>query len=239
MKPAPQIVVIHGALGSAEQMLPITSELARLGTVHNVQLPGHGDTPLSDAAAFSITGFAESLRERISAIRAAAGADSTIVVFGYSMGGYVALALEASAPGTFTSIVTLGTKFAWSPALALRELSRLDPNIIQEKIPKFASMLSERHANAGGWKLVLERTGKLLTELSDKPILNRETLAQVHSRVTVAVGSLDDTVNLEEAIEYASFMPHATARSLADVPHPIEKVPVATVIALIEEALIA
>lgn len=217
--------------------MPICNELARLGTVHNVQLPGHGDTPLGDDAAFSIAGFVESLRNSVSAIRAAAGTDSRIVVFGYSMGGYVALALEASAPGTFASIITLGTKFAWSPALALRELSRLDPNIIQEKIPRFASILSARHANAGGWKLVLERTGKLLTELGDAPILNRDTLGKVRSTVTVTVGLLDDTVNLEEAIEYASFMPNATARSLADVPHPIEKVPVETISSLVEEAL--
>lgn len=218
-------------------MLPIASELARFGTVHNVELPGHGDKPLADDAAFSIAGFSESLRERVSAIRT--GTNSNTVVFGYSMGGYVALALEASAPGTFASIITLGTKFAWSPALALRELSRLDPSIIQEKIPKFASMLQARHANAGGWKLVLERTGILLTELGHAPLLNRETLAQVRSKVTVAVGSLDDTVSLEETIEFASFMPNATAKSLTDIPHPIEKVPAATIVSLVEEALMA
>ncbi|MEO7361019.1 MAG: alpha/beta fold hydrolase, partial [Gemmatimonadaceae bacterium] len=130
----PQIFVVHGALGSAAQMAPIAGALAALGTVHNVELPGHGRTVLPASSDFSMHTFVRALESKLR------GANADITqkpfVFGYSMGGYAALALEAEHPGTFAGILTLGTKFAWTPEVALREAGRLNADVIAEKIPK-------------------------------------------------------------------------------------------------------
>ena len=82
--------------------------------------------------------FVEALGDCVSAL--ALYADDEIanvhapIVFGYSMSGYVALALEAERPGTFSGIVTLGTKFAWTPDVATTESARLDPAAISKKL---------------------------------------------------------------------------------------------------------
>lgn len=222
MKVAPQIFVVHGALGSAVQMEPIAHALESLGDVHNVELPGHGQTPLPAGSDFSIDTFTDALALAIG--RASHDATVKRFVFGYSMGGYVALALEANRPGTFAGILTLGTKFAWTPALALRDGSRLNADIIAEKVPKFATALEERHRNTGGWKLVLDRTANLLVQLGDKPILTRQSLGGVQARTCIAVGERDDTVSADEAREYAGYVPNARAEVLPDTPHSIERV---------------
>ena len=233
-----QIVVVHGALGSAAQMEPVAAALHSLGTVHNIELPGHGQTPLAAGASFTIGAFVDSLRSAVVSLGlTAADTTSRPVVFGYSMGGYTALALDASSPGTFAGIATLGTRFAWSPALALRELSRLDPDILLEKIPKFASALDARHQVAGGWKGVLEHTGQLLTALGDKPLLTRETMAAIQSRVTIAVGESDDTVGIDEAREYAAFIPNANARVISATPHPIERVAPSDIVSIVADVM--
>ena len=109
----PQIFVVHGALGSAAQMEPVANALASLGTVHNVELPGHGHTSLPASSDFSMATFVRALESDVRMANDVA--TEKPFVFGYSMGGYAALALEAEHPGTFAGILTLGTKFAWTP----------------------------------------------------------------------------------------------------------------------------
>lgn len=228
MTSVPQIFVVHGALGSAAQMQPISSALESLGTVHNVELPGHGDTALTSASEFTIASFVDALALAVD--RVPNESTARRFVFGYSMGGYVALALEAQRPGTFAGILTLGTKFAWTPALALREGSRLNADIIAEKVPKFAAALEERHRDAGGWKLLLDRTAGLLVQLGDNPILTRESLGQVQAQTCVAVGERDDTVSADEAREFAAYVTNARIEVLPEIPHPIERVPADAII---------
>lgn len=235
-----QIFVVHGALGSAGQLEPVALALGEIGTVHNVELPGHGDTPLPDGSSFSMQAIVDALRDVVLEVPVTSAQNDLTalpIVFGYSMGGYAALALEAQRPGTFGAIVTLGTKFAWSPELASRELRRLDANFILEKIPKFAKTLEVRHVGSGGWKLLLERTGALLTQLGDTPLLTWETMPMICSRVCMAVGELDDTVSADEAAEYATYIPGGVSRLVAGAPHPIERVSVSDIVTLVRETI--
>lgn len=231
----PTILVVHGALGSAEQLQPVAQELAKIGTVINVELVGHGSTPVPSFANFDMEAFWHQLRAEVK--RANLPENDKPYVFGYSMGGYAALALESMHPNTFAGILTLGTKFAWTPALALRECSRLDPAIIAEKVPKFAQILEQRHRDAGGWEHVLTKTGGVLARLGDSPLLTKESLARVEARVCIAVGEKDDTVSADEAREYAGFVPNGSSEVIPDAPHPIERVPVAAISQLMEKLI--
>ncbi|WP_411279168.1 alpha/beta fold hydrolase [Gemmatimonas sp.] len=226
----PPIVLIHGALGGAAQMLPIADALSAQGDVHCLELPGHGDTPLPDGAPFSMTTFAGALRDDI----ARRGWQQPLV-FGYSMGGYVALLLESRSPGMLGGIVTLGTKFEWTPEIAVAAASRLDASVLRAKVPAFADQLRGRHAGAGGWERVLARTTQLLTDLGSDPLLTAPTLAAVQIPVRVGVGSRDDTVTDGEAARLAALLPHASLHVLHDVPHPIERVPASLVVDLFRD----
>lgn len=225
----PPILVLHGALGAADQMRPIADALAPLGAVRVPEFPGHGTTPLG-AREFSVPGF-------VAGLAGALRPDERPVAFGYSMGGYVALALEAARPGTFAGIVTLGTKFLWTPEAAAREAARLDAAVIREKVPRFAAALEARHAAADGWEPLLARTAALLAQVGARPLLDAAAMARVTCPLTVAVGEQDDTVGPDEARAVAAWAPDARVQVLAGVGHPIERVPVALVEGLVRDLL--
>jgi hypothetical protein len=59
--------------------------------------------------------------------------------------------------------------------------SRLEPAIIQAKVPDFAESLRARHERAGGWERVLVSTADCLRALGDDPPLTDETLGRIAS----------------------------------------------------------
>lgn len=221
------ILVLHGALGSAAQMAPVVTALESLGRVRALEFPGHGASP-GGTVPFTIEGFADWLRAALEPVAA-----TPPIVFGYSMGGYVALSLEARRPGSFAGIATLGTRFAWSPDAATREGARLDAAVIRAKVPKFAAMLEARHARAGGWEQTLRNTASLLTALGADPPLAPPSLANVRARVMLGVGDADDTVDAAETGRFAAMIPGATHRVLPGTPHPIERVTPDEVVSLV------
>jgi pimeloyl-ACP methyl ester carboxylesterase len=236
------ILVVHGALGSAAQMQPVAEALRTLGNVVVVELPGHGDTPLPEDTSFGMGTFADAIAAEVARLESAAG-DAGMpvlapVVFGYSMGGYAALALEARDPGRLAGIVTLGTKFEWTPEIAEKESSRLDPTAIAAKVPRFAETLAARHAGAGGWEIVLLRTAALLRDLGDSPLLNASALAGIGIPVCIAVGSRDDTVGAEDSARVARSMRSAVTVIVDDAPHPIERVSPDAIRSLVRDLIV-
>ncbi len=231
----PTILVAHGALGSAAQMLPVVDALREAfeerHVVEAIELPGHGRTPIADGAHFRLPDFVEHLG------RVVAECATPPWLFGYSMGGYVALALEARTPGSFAGIITLGTKFEWDLASASREADRLDPVVIADKVPRFAAALAARHEEAGGWETVVVRTAALLRDNGRAPLLTSDVLERIGIPVTVAVGSRDETVTIDETQRAADVMRHGRSVVLPDVAHPIERVPPDAITSLVRESL--
>ena len=230
------VLVSHGALGSAEQMQPIVEAIRAFGDgrirVEVLEFPGHGRTPLVNDGAFRLSHFVDVMAERVNALGGVPP-----VLFGYSMGGYVGLSLEARSPNTFSGIVTLGTKFEWSTAGADREAARLDPVVLEQKVPKFAAALAARHEHAGGWETVVVRTAALLRENGNAPLLTVEALERVAIPVCLAVGTKDDTVSVLEAQAAADVMLRARCEALEDIGHPIERVPVQRIVDLLRPML--
>jgi pimeloyl-ACP methyl ester carboxylesterase len=219
----PALLIVHGALGSAEQMLPVV-EAARatsaFAAVHTLELPGHGMTPAANDAAFSMPAFADVIAARVREL-----APERVLVFGYSMGGYATLLAEQKQPGLVAGIVTLGTMLAWTPEVAETGARRLNPEGMRAKVPAFADALAARHAECGGWELTLTRTASLLRALGAAPPLSTASVASVAAPVRLLVGSRDDSVTHEESQRFAEAMPRGEAVLLDGVPHPIEKVP--------------
>jgi pimeloyl-ACP methyl ester carboxylesterase len=223
------LILIHGALGSASQLRPLADALSGAHTLHVVELNGHGDTPAARDS-FAIEHFADDVRRFIStnAIRDAA-------IFGYSMGGYVALHLAAESPELVSSVATLGTKLAWSPDVAAREASRLDPVTIRAKVPKFADALERRHAGAGGWEAVLSRTADLMTELGRRPRVDGAAIARIQQRVRLMVGDRDAVVSIDETSAAARDLKQGELCVLPATPHPLEQVRVSLLASLLAD----
>lgn len=210
------LILLHGALGSKLQLEPLKSKLEPDFNIHSFNFEGHGDR--STDGDLSIDFFSENLKEFI-----ITKGLTKPNIFGYSMGGYVALYLEANQPEFLGKIMTLGTKFKWNPEGAAKEVRMLNPSIIEEKVPRFAKHLSTIHA-PNDWKSNMLKTANMMSAMGENPPLNQALYSKVKSEVLLTLGEKDQMVSREETESVLGQLPNAKLLLFPDFEHPIEKV---------------
>jgi pimeloyl-ACP methyl ester carboxylesterase len=213
MKP---LLLLHGALGSLNQFEPLLSLLPEQVPVYSFNLAGHGGAPFTEAP-FTMPSFVAQLLHWLEEKNL-----GQVNVFGYSMGGYVALEAARQQPQHFAQIFTLAIKFAWSPESAQHETAKLQPEVIQEKVPAFAEALRQRHAPQD-WQELMRQTAQMMHQLGAQPLLTAETLAQITVPVRVAVGDRDQMVTLEETMNAYRQFHNAQLQILPNTKHPLEQ----------------
>lgn len=222
------LILLHGALGDASQLAPLATRLAGGGRVTALELEGHGATPLRGRP-LRIQSFADTVVEAMDR----RGIERAHV-FGYSMGGYVALYLAATVPDRVARVATLATKLAWTPDVAARESAMLDATTIRAKVPKFAAALEARHTGAG-WENLLTQTADLLHELGARPLITDDVLATIAQPIRIAVGDRDATVTLEECAAAVRRLQLGELEVHPRTAHPFEKAPVERIASSLKE----
>jgi len=212
------LVLLHGALGASTQFDALARELQPHFRIHLLHFEGHGSAP-PRGRPFRIPFFAENVLEQLDS-----NGIERALLFGYSMGGYVALHLALEHPSRVPRVATLGTKLRWDRETASREVARLDPDVMRAKVPKFAGVLAARHERAGGWEHVLADTADLLRELGERPLVSDADLARITQPVRIIVGDRDATVGVEESEAASRSLIDGSLTVLADTPHPLEQV---------------
>lgn len=212
------LIILHGALGAQSQFEQLAAALSDNFKIYTLDFDGHG-TKSGMETNFSIERFAQNLHDFMQENQL-----HKPLIFGYSMGGYVALKLESQHPGSLEKLVTLGTKFDWNPESAEKESKMLNPGKIEEKVPAFAAYLESLHG-ANEWKTVLHRTAAMMLELGNNPALKPEDLRQIEIPVTLLRGSKDNMVTAEETQHVRELLIHAAYHELANWQHPINLVP--------------
>jgi len=225
------LLLLHGAIGSRTQFDALAARLAGAAEVHAFDFEGHGAAAPRDRP-YRTASFAENVIEFLDE-KAIASAR----IFGYSMGGYVGLYTSLVQPSRVERVMTLATKFRWTPESAAREGAMLDARKIEEKVPHFARALEGRHS-ASGWTVVLERTREMMESLGRAPDLTLDRLATLSIPVRIAVGDRDSTVSVEESAEIAKTLPNGELEVLPGTPHPLEKAPLDRLARSIAEFLI-
>ncbi|ALJ01342.1 hypothetical protein DC20_09250 [Rufibacter tibetensis] len=210
------LLLLHGALGAKDQFAPLLSLLPAAVPVYSFNLPGHGGEPFPDGP-FRIEAFAQHLLSWLDAQNLA-----RVQVFGYSMGGYVALKAARLHPDRFSSIFTLATKFNWTPEAAQKEVTKLNPKVLQEKVPAFAEALKTRHAPQD-WQEVLHRTASMMEQLGQKPVLTAAELAQISVPVCIAVGDRDQMASVEESLAASRQLAYGQFHVLPNTKHSLEQ----------------
>lgn len=210
------LLLLHGAIGAKDQFRALENALGGQYKIHTLNFSGHGGAPTP--AAFSIQNFAGEALQYLEANRI-----EKIDIFGYSMGGYVALYLAKLHPQRIGKIFTLATKFHWTPEIAQRETKMLDADKIAGKVPAFAAQLEKRHA-PNDWKNVMKQTAEMMLGLGNDNPLKPEDYTSIAVPVRIAIGDKDQMVTLEETIDVYRQLPDATFLVLPHTQHPIEKV---------------
>jgi pimeloyl-ACP methyl ester carboxylesterase len=223
----PSLLILHGAIGASSQLKAIAEKLSANYQVHLFDFPGHGGKTLPDKP-FSIQLFSAAVLNYIQEHNL-----QQLTIFGYSMGGYVAMHLAKYHPEFIKRIITLGTKFHWDEATATKEIKMLDAAAIVAKVPAFAATLEEMHA-PNDWKEILQRTANMLIEMGRDNPLKPEDYKEIRIPCLIMLGDRDKMVTLEETVTVYKSLADAQMAVLPGTPHPVEQVDPALVSYLIE-----
>ncbi|PKL85605.1 MAG: alpha/beta hydrolase [Ignavibacteriae bacterium HGW-Ignavibacteriae-1] len=214
------LILLHGALGNHKQFDTLASELEKQFHIHRFDFPGHDGT--QPVLPFTIEQYSGELGNYITN-NLAGITYNEIAVFGYSMGGYVALHHERNSPGRIGKIMTLGTKFDWNPDSSALEASMLKPQKMKNKIPAFVQTLIDKFGEHN-WENVVNATAKMMLELGDNPALRIEDYGDIECSVQIMVGDKDVMVSLEESIAVYRRLKNASLAVLPNVIHPIDRI---------------
>lgn len=225
-----KLLLLHGALGTKNQFAKLKSSLENQFEVFVLDFAGHGQNISSTD--FSIDLFTENVLEFLIKNNIDA-----IDVFGYSMGGYVALNTALKYPERIKTIITLGTKFDWSLESAEKEVKMLDVSKIEQKVPQFAEKLKTDHAPQD-WRSIVERTASMMLNLAKGDKLTFADISKIKSSVVVGLGSMDNMVSVEESLFLSKNLQDAHLQILENVHHPVEKVDVHVLDEYIRSALL-
>ncbi len=210
------IILLHGAIGSSQQLISLKEILEDELQVILFDFPGHGGTEMPRT--FSIELFANSVVQYMNENNIA-----TASIFGYSMGGYVGMYLAKHFPGRIDNVITLATKYHWDENVSGKEIKMLVPEVIEQKIPAFAETLQHRHT-PNDWKEVLSKTAEMLVRLGKKNCLELPDYRSIHQRCLMMIGEKDKMVSIEETEAVYQQLPNGRIEILPATPHPIEQV---------------
>ncbi len=212
-----KLLFLHGALGDKTQFNDVISILDRSFECHSLSFYGHGLSDLS-VNGFSIESFAKQVIEYLD--------NENIVVidiFGYSMGGYVALYLAYHFPNRINKIFTFATKFDWNENAVEIETQKLNSDLIELKVPAYASSLKQIHGE-DKWKELLNKTASFMKELATLNLLSNKILSKISHKVLIGVGDKDKMVSLEETINIYRKLQNASLVIFPNTIHPIDKI---------------
>lgn len=210
------LLLLHGAIGSKEQLIPLAGHLNNCFNVHTLNFSGHGGLPFSEL--FGIEQFSNEVLNYLNENNI-----DRISIFGYSMGGYVALYFAKYFPERVDKIITLATKFLWTTAIAEKEIKLLNPSKIKEKLPAFAESLKKLH-QSNNWEEVLQKTAAMMIRLGNNNCLQFTDYNEIITPVLIMIGDKDSMVTLEETIQVYQQLKNANLAVLSNTIHPIEKV---------------
>ncbi len=212
------LILLHGAIGSASQFEDLTNKMRNDYNVQALNFYGHGGTE-SNGRNFSIASFAEHTAAFINELQTT----GPVNIFGYSMGGYVAMYMARHLNIKISKIITLGTKYYWDESIAAKECRMLQPDVIEQKVPAFAQQLSERH-HPQPWKGVLTQTAEMLQQMGKQNPLQLNDYTSIQIPSLIMLGDKDKMVTREETIAVFEQLPNAQLAILPGTPHPIEQV---------------
>lgn len=216
-KNLPPIILLHGALGTAKDLEPIALHLNDKGyQTYSFNFSGHGKGAAIPQE-FRIDQFAQDLDQFM---RGHELVDP--IVFGYSMGGYVALYHKANFHDSpIKMIFTYGTKFNWSEKAVMKELPMLNPEHLSEKFPQFIETLKEKHGET--WKQLLLSSAHMMQHLEKLDGLTKEDLNEVDIPVYLILGDQDRMVSTEETQQVHSWLKHSQIKTLSHSKHELER----------------
>ncbi len=214
---ADTLVMLHGANGSARELVPLA---ALLPPTIKTMLPhwlGHGGRPPPGPD----YGF-PAIVDDLAATLDAAGVGRCFL-FGYSIGGYVAFNFAHRFPDRVRGIATLATRHLWYPRAVEHLVHLATPERLTKPGNPRAAELATIHAPTD-WRLVNAANRLLFSRLADPPLTD-DDLRAITAPVLVLNGTADALVQAEESRALAALFPTFRLGLFDGSAHPLPKTP--------------
>jgi len=221
------LLLLHGALGSSKSFDSFLPIISKSFNTYAFDCRGHGiystDTILT----------ADILCNQLIEFVIINKLENTHV-FGYSMGGYIAMLASIKRPALFGNIITLATKYEWNKSIALNETAQLKLLYDLPAEHPYLQQLILMHG-INNYTNCITLTSKLMHELGDLQPLNASTFLLLKNKVLLLVGALDKMVSMEETNHVYQQLKDAKFIIMDQTKHPFDKVDLKQLSNLIEE----
>lgn len=211
------IVLLHSTLGVAKDLAPLKELLSQDFNVLSFNFSGHGPKSAIPKN-FTVEQFASELDHYLREHKL-----QDVAVFGYSVGGYVAIYQKAHFEDSpISQIITYGTRFNWTQEHLSKEMPKLNPEEVEHRHPDVAGMLREKHGD--NWKTLMRSTAHMYQNLEKLDGLTKEDLEDVHIPVLLLVGDEDRSVTKEESILFKNWLHSVQVKTISHSKHEIERI---------------
>lgn len=206
-----KLILIHGALGNAMEFEDIKPLLVNKFEVITYEIPHHGLKKDADIP-FSISSLTSDLLEFLSATGPA-------YIYGFSLGGYLAISAAQQDESNIIGIVTQGTKFDWSPEIAQNEISNLNIEFLRSKATPFYNYLVSLHGDY--LPLLLEKTKEFMVSLGENPPISGSKQNFIKLPVRLTRGGKDRMVGQNETLHIHQSLANSYYFEIPFLPHPL------------------
>jgi len=210
-----KLLLLHGALGCSAQFSDLVAKIDGFESV-SYEFPGHGKKGFDCGPTPSMKDYAQDLLHFMENQNL-----KGCIVFGHSMGGYCAALCEKIKPNTFERIITLGTKWEWSPEIAQKETSKLDIGFLKEKAPAFIDRMIDYHGE-DKLEMLFSSIKNVMIDLGNRPPLLG--LEGITIPIEIYRGDTDRMVSKEESEKFANTNSLAKHLELPETKHAFEEV---------------
>ncbi|MEX1191861.1 MAG: alpha/beta hydrolase [Brumimicrobium sp.] len=205
------LVLIHGALGNKKEFDSIVTLLDQKFIIHLYEIPHHGEKKNSKIP-FTLTHLSSDFISYLKNI-------GPCYIYGFSLGGYLALHTAQIDSTYIKGIITQGTKLKWTPVEAKKEVKSLDLNFLKENVQPFYQYLESLHTNY--LPGLLKKTSKFMLDLGDRPTVTKDSVKNISVPVRMVRGGKDKMVTKAETIEICESLKNGIYFEISSFIHPV------------------
>jgi pimeloyl-ACP methyl ester carboxylesterase len=214
----PILVMLHGANGSGETMLPLADALRPFAQVETPNLLGHGGRPVPER--LSMPELADDVVAYLDSRQIARA-----YLFGYSFGGYLALYLARHFPQRLDGICVLAVKYVFDEPTVKRWTHLTNPERLRRPGSPRPAELTRTHFPQD-WAAITTINQNLFKEFGANPPLTEADLRSLALPAFVVSADQDQLVPLPETHALGKLIPGSLVGIFSGEAHPLLACPI-------------
>lgn len=213
----PPLVLLHGAAGCTRlETAPLLRRLESAFHIVALDFHGHGASP-SHESSVSFDLFAEDVLGCVDALDL-----NDVFLFGFSMGGNVALDVARRAPERVQAVAAHGANVTWTEARAADMQGRLDAGALAQKSERLADRLASHHDD---WRELFRQMHDWVATLPEQTPNMQAMAGDVDTPALITSVDQDDLFSLEETLTLYTLLPNARLEIFRGDQHALPLAP--------------